>query len=341
MGNQILEKIVTLCLRMDEHAIGIYRNLSQTAENKDLEKFWDQMSQEESKHVLCWRDLLKLTKENIIPQIFDHPEKTLQELQENSNKISEISRQSSKSTDLTENFVLAFRLEFYLLHPALERIWHFYGIIQNQDYNPEQEYENHIQKFIVAMRTFGTVTIELEALGETLERMWVHAKSMAQEANIDDLTRILNRRGFFNAMTSLAYLSKRNEFNSAILMIDIDHFKHVNDTHGHLAGDEVLKLVASIIKRNIRTSDILGRFGGEEFIVFLPQAESESIPPLAEKIRAAIEEGTRKTIPVTVSVGGTSRKIKGAVENEIHELIQQADTFLYAAKRKGRNQVRC
>ncbi|MCJ7617958.1 MAG: GGDEF domain-containing protein [Desulfobacterales bacterium] len=340
-NNNSLQEIVELCLRMDEHAIEIYRDLSQVTEDEDLKIFWDKMSIEESQHVICWKDLLKLVKENVIPQIFPHPETTRQELQENFNKINGLSKQSSTSKSLTENFVLAFRLEFYLLHPALERLWHFYGIIRKEKYNPENEYESHIRKFIVAMRKFGAVTIELEALGETVERMWVHSKSMAKDANFDELTNILNRRGLFNVMISMGYLAKRNEFNSAVLMIDIDHFKRINDTFGHQVGDDVLKEVANIIKTNSRASDILGRFGGEEFIVFLPKVEKESIQPFAEKIRKAIQEETRQGVPVTASIGAISKKIKGIVENEIHELIKQADKYLYEAKRKGRNQVIC
>ncbi len=341
MENVFLQEIVTLCLKMDKHAIKVYRHFSQTTENKDLSKFWDKMSQEESQHVNCWNDLLSLVKEKIIPQIFTQPEITLDELKENYKKIKKISKESTTSTDLTQNFVLAFRLEFYLLHPALERIWHFYSIIRKESYNPEHEYENHVHQFILAMHQFGAATIELEVLGETIERMWQHTRNMAQEANFDALTGILNRRGYFNAMLSLAYLAKRNKFYSAVLMIDIDHFKRINDTAGHQTGDVVLKKVADIIKKNIRASDILGRFGGEEFIVFLPQIEKKSIFALAEKIRKAVQEESKDNIAVTVSIGGTARKITGKVETDIDELIKQADTYLYEAKRKGRNQVIC
>jgi len=191
------------------------------------------------------------------------------------------------------------------------------------------------------MRKYGASSIELEALGETVERMWTHAKSMAKDANFDELTNIFNRRGLFNTMTSLAYLSKRSRFNSAILMIDIDHFKRINDTLGHQAGDNVLREVANIIKGNIRVSDILGRFGGEEFLVYLPQIDKKCVFDLAEKIRKAIQEETKHNIPVTVSLEGASCIIKGVVEDTIHQLIGQADQHLYEAKRKGRNQVIC
>jgi len=341
MEETILKDIITLCWRMDEHAIKIYYNLSQTADPVELKKFWKQMSEEESQHVTFWKDLLVLAEEKVIPQIFRHPETTLGELKKNYNKVIELSRQSAQSTDLTDNFLLAFRLEFYLLHPALEQLWHFYRLILDEKHNPELEYENHIRGFIDAMQKFGADSVGLEALGETIERMWSNAKNMAKETNLDDLTRILNRRGLFNVMTSLASLAKRNAFYSGLLMVDIDHFKRVNDTMGHQAGDTVLKDVSAIIKSNLRTSDIVGRFGGEEFLVFLPDIKKENIYFLAEKIRRAIQEETSKAVPVTASIGGTGTTIKGVVEKEIHELIKQADSFLYEAKRKGPNQVIC
>lgn len=341
MSNNLLKEIVDTCLEMDEHAIEIYHNLSKTTENEELKKFWEHMSREESLHVICWKNLSGLVEEKIIPQIFENPEATLRDLKENSEKILDLSKQSSASKMLTESFVLAFRLEFYLVHPALERIWHFYGIVQNELYNPEREYENHLHEFIVAMRKFGASTIEMEALGETVERLWDQSKSMAREVNFDELTGVLNRRGFFNAMTSLGYLAKRNGYNSAILMIDIDYFKRINDTLGHQEGDILLHKVAHIIKTNIRASDIVGRFGGEEFIVFLPQIEKDNIFQLAEKIRKSIQQGTMGNSPVTVSIGGNSSQLKGIVEDGIHELIKVADKYLYEAKRKGRNQVIC
>ena len=299
------------------------------------------MSCEEQQHVVFWKDLLALVEKKLFPQIFNHPADILNELTENFSKIVDLSNQSIIGSSLTGNFVIAFRLEFYLLHPALERLWHFYGIIREGENNPEKEYENHIKEFIDAMRKYGAASIELEALGETIEKLWSNAKDMARDANYDELTNIYNRRGFFNVVTSLAYLSKRNKFNSAILMIDIDHFKRINDTFGHQTGDQVLIEVVNVIKKTIRDSDVLGRFGGEEFLVYLPQIEQEGVFNLAEKIREAIQEQTKDSISVTASIGGGSAIIDGVVEDVIHELINQADKYLYEAKRKGRNQVIC
>lgn len=334
-----LSQIVSLCLKMDEMAHKIYQNLSGSTNNLELKNFWEHMSAEESLHVNSWKELLKLVDKNMIPQIFNEPENTLLELQHNYNKIISICEQSKRHESRVQHFVLAFRLEFYLLHPALERLWHIYGILHKDQYNPEREYENHIQEFIEAMHTYGANTIELEALGETVSKMWVDAKNMARDSTIDALTSVLNRKGLFNSMTSLAYLSKRNNFNAGLILIDVDHFKRVNDTYGHQAGDEVLIQVAYNIKNNIRVSDIIGRIGGEEFLAFLPQVDEASIFNVAEKIRLAIENATKDKIPVTVSLGGVYSYITGGVEEQLQQLFKQADENLYKAKRSGRNQT--
>ena len=123
------------------------------------------------------------------------------------------------------------------------------------------------------------------------------------------------------------------------MMLDIDHFKKINDTYGHLAGDFVLKEIAKIIKDSIRKSDICGRFGGEEFVIVLPNTKLSGAMKLAERIRETIQNHTfdfnGKKINVTVSIGITSVGVNDSYES----LISRADEALYEAKEKGRNRI--
>mgnify|MGYP001389551018 FL=1 len=129
----------------------------------------------------------------------------------------------------------------------------------------------------------------------------------------------------------------------AFLMLDIDHFKRVNDEHGHLAGDQVLKEVANRVRHGMRQSDFLARFGGEEFLAVLPATDGAGALVLAEKIRQSIEaEPVRfqeQGIAVTISVG-VSFGIPGESPKSLEELIAHSDQALYAAKSAGRNCVR-
>ena len=147
-------------------------------------------------------------------------------------------------------------------------------------------------------------------------------------ASIDSLTGLYNRH-YFNSQISIITNSTRKSEPTSLIIIDIDFFKKINDTHGHLAGDKILKQVANITKAAIRTNDILARFGGEEFILLLPNANLEQAYLIAERIRKNIEKETN----ITVSLGITTLKEIDSIEN----LIDRADKALYLAKQQGRN----
>jgi diguanylate cyclase len=124
-------------------------------------------------------------------------------------------------------------------------------------------------------------------------------------------------------------------------MIDLDHFKMVNDTHGHLVGDRVLQQLGDLLRRQVRSVDVVARYGGEEFVVVLPETDKEGGAVFAERIRVAVAEhdfsDASDKLEVTVSIG-----VAGTPGDDIafpEELLQQADTALYRAKEKGRNQV--
>jgi diguanylate cyclase (GGDEF)-like protein len=127
-----------------------------------------------------------------------------------------------------------------------------------------------------------------------------------------------------------------------LLLVDIDHFKQVNDKYGHLVGDEILFAVASVLTQQIRPSDLLARYGGEEFALILPDTSIVEAKLLAERVRAAIEtsmykldNGVDQDINLTISVGITSLLLG----DEINSLLARADQALYQAKENGRNRV--
>jgi len=163
----------------------------------------------------------------------------------------------------------------------------------------------------------------------------------------DSLTGVNNRRFFDQRLVEEVARALRTEEPLACLFMDVDHFKSVNDEYGHQVGDRVLHVVAGLIREQLRASDVLGRYGGEEFSALLVNASGESAMEIAERIRAVIaaypfEIGEGKRLAATISIGvATIPKEVGdvTVETLANELVEQADQAVYVAKRQGRNRV--
>jgi diguanylate cyclase (GGDEF)-like protein len=156
----------------------------------------------------------------------------------------------------------------------------------------------------------------------------------------DPLTGLQNRRSFFDLGRIELARSQRMERPFCCLMLDLDHFKKINDQHGHLIGDLVLQEFARRSKRSVREADLIGRFGGEELVVFLPETDLETALQVAERLRQSIEKTPIKIsdqeLHITVSIG-VSRRDENTLELET--LIARADQAMYIAKHRGRNQV--
>ena len=181
---------------------------------------------------------------------------------------------------------------------------------------------------------------------EILERKNLEAELRKNEkryrtmASFDPLTHLFNRRHFYKLAEIEFERAIRYSHPLSILMIDLDHFKQINDRYGHLIGDDMLEFVAVICKRNLRKIDIIGRYGGEEFIVLLPETNTEQALALAKRICETICDtrmpSTKGSIAVTTSIGVG---VLSSQNETLEYLINQADLAMYIAKNKGRNQV--
>ena len=160
-------------------------------------------------------------------------------------------------------------------------------------------------------------------------------EQLLEASRIDYLTGVLNRRALNEKLEYEIIRVDRNKRPLSVLLLDVDHFKNINDTYGHMIGDDVLIQMAGVVKKNIRVMDMVGRYGGEEFLVVLPECNQQAASIVAEKIRKGIEQTAFETgIHVTIS-GGIQEYHGGSLT----ALINQADQALYQAKEKGRNQI--
>ena len=162
-------------------------------------------------------------------------------------------------------------------------------------------------------------------------------------ANVDALTGCLNRRAFMERLERELDRVRRYGVFLSVLMIDIDRFKDINDTHGHLVGDSVLRQLGDLLRAEVRSVDLAARYGGEEFVIVLPDTEDEGALYFAERLRKRVEEQnfseTGDPLRVTVSIGVAAASVEGEI-TEPELLIARADEALYRAKNEGRNRVR-
>lgn len=172
-------------------------------------------------------------------------------------------------------------------------------------------------------------------------RIGMVEKSRAEAlARVDPLTGVNNRRAFTDISVPVWHFAQRHHCALCVILLDLDHFKRVNDRYGHAVGDEVLRSVADLLQQSIRDHDVLARWGGEEFILLLPETRLGEAVTLAERLRAIIAGHTMNyqgvSLTITASFGVVERTEKHPT---LEALISSADSYLYAAKGKGRNCV--
>lgn len=198
---------------------------------------------------------------------------------------------------------------------------------------------------LASLKDLGTLTKEEmevynDGLSLGMHNALIHDK-LQKIAILDPLTNIYNRRFGTERLKEEFSKAVRFDIPLALMMFDIDHFKVVNDTYGHIVGDKVLANIAQLLKINLRIGDVLIRFGGEEFLAILPATKLEGLKVVSEKVRTMVEKSyiihNDQEIKVTISIGATSFPERDV--NNVDELLKQADNNLYEAKDAGRNRV--
>lgn len=190
-----------------------------------------------------------------------------------------------------------------------------------------------------AHASFLIVSLVIAVLLMTKERADERNRTLAMQ---DELTGLSNRRSIEGVLRKQQALAQRHGWPVALLLIDIDRFKQINDTYGHLSGDKILRDVATCLQQRLREQDYVGRWGGEEFVVILPDTDEQSAIALAEELRQRVEKAhfesaDGKPIRVTISTGLHVQEVAAQLSGD--EIIDIADRALYQAKQNGRNRV--
>lgn len=175
-----------------------------------------------------------------------------------------------------------------------------------------------------------------EQLEESREQLEQQLLIVAEQSVTDELTRLPNRRALIDRLAGDVERARRHGTKFSVVMIDVDRFKQYNDTFGHVAGDEALQAIGDILRKQTRASDVVGRWGGEEFVAILAGTDADGAERLGERYRSAVESWAWDLMPVTVSVG-----IASTTDDivDIDQLMVAADQAMYRAKAQGGNSV--
>jgi diguanylate cyclase (GGDEF)-like protein len=193
-------------------------------------------------------------------------------------------------------------------------------------------YENVVRRLEILLKEKEELTLKLADANDQLERL----------ARTDALTGLANKRALEEALYRDLSRADRDKTNLAVAIVDVDHFKQVNDRHGHSVGDIVLARVAQLLATNLRSGDLATRYGGEEFVLILPGSNAFGAKLAAERLRKVLEKSPiavpGEPLTITASFGVASVCGPGCGRSG-KELLERADAALYAAKRNGRNRV--
>lgn len=197
---------------------------------------------------------------------------------------------------------------------------------------------------ILDLATWVESEFDSDRLSEAQLELMSEVDRLREMALVDGLTRTWNRAGLYEVFARETSSATRGSEPLGLIIADIDHFKSVNDTHGHDVGDVVLKKVADRLRLSVRPYDSIGRLGGEEFVIVLPKSHGPTVAVVAERVRLAVAsspielpDGTK--LPVTLSLGTASARFRPGFAPSLEVLSKKADEALYKAKAGGRNRV--
>lgn len=201
-------------------------------------------------------------------------------------------------------------------------------------------FKTDIDEFVTIFEDVSTHVHNTQSLIEANNTLKEHNRMLYQKSVTDSLTNFFNHNYIREILREELIRSTTCSMPLTVAMIDIDHFKMINDTYGHLTGDEVLSMLSDLIRKKTRRSDFVGRYGGEEFLLVLPGTDMQEGTSIVERLRCSIADHAfiihNKSISLTVSCGLSTYK-----GQSLHQLIEEADKHLYEAKRLGRNQCMC
>ncbi len=337
--------ILERCIEIDRMAEQVYARLAAGCEDESLVRLFSEMEAEEREHQGWWHELLEAYLGGLLPDIIADPEGLAAELDERISEMRAIAPDAERPT-CEDPLNTALRLEFFTLDPVFGELIEL--LEPGSASSRHRAYLRHLERLIKAIEQHYDDRSVETFLARILRRVWRDTHELARHANTDPLTGLLNRRALNAQLTQWAAWSARYDRPLAVLLMDLDRFKGINDGEGHIVGDSVLTAVARALEDGSRDADLLARYGGDEFALVAPEADEREALALAERvldeIRAVrVMTPTGKTVGITGSIGVAittpSDDTPGDRPVSPDSLLSAADRSLYAAKERGGDRV--
>lgn len=334
-----MQEILALAVELDTAACKTYSDLSTACANDpDLARTFALMATEEQQHAGWWSDLLGAWEAGLLPDIADEHD-LLSRLREIQVEVIEALPENLQDLSTAEMLDLAARLEFYMLDPVFGELTDL--MRPGGRVEVREAYSRHVLRIVETIEQRHPEKGLASFLARVLTRAYRDQQRLASLAMRDQLTGLYNRRGLLSHLNQWLSWSQRYNRPVSVVLIDIDRFKNINDNWGHAVGDQALRAVAEAIETATRASDVVGRFGGDEFLVLAPENDEVELVALMERIVTAVRTSplhvSGHDVFATVSVGGSCAPGGALVTSEA--LIAAADRSMYEAKATGRDRA--
>jgi diguanylate cyclase (GGDEF)-like protein len=326
---------------MDDYAEDLYSELARACPEPDLAQTFAQLARDEAEHTGWWQGLLEAWEQGLLPDAVNDTTSLTERLTVLHEELSSITSDRLGELSVDEMLALAARIEFFMIDPVFGEL-----IDLTEPARAERRhsaYQAHLQRLIDAIGEHYAPGTLAGLLAQTLSRTWRDNLRLAIFATHDVLTGLYNRRALYTHLPQWAAWSARYGHPLTVLLIDVDNFKDVNDRYGHGVGDRALKAIAQALRHAVRASDLIVRYGGDEFAVIAPETDADEYRNVCERILTTIRaldvrDETGERVPLSVSIGGViASDPAGSSARRIDSLLVGADQSLYAAKRSGRD----